>query len=72
LKNKYFLAFLTILAVAIGVVWLVNNNSLEARCRRKYQSYGSLLMPNSNGLQQQQLKTAMEPLVEKCIKNGEN
>ncbi len=69
-KNKYFLIIVSILAVIIGVIYLVNSNSVESKCKRYVQNLGTMLGAGGSGLKDIQLQTASESLVQDCIKRG--
>lgn len=58
--------------IAVGVLYLVNYNSTESRCKRKYVVMTSYFSTkSSNRLQTQMYKLAVGNLVENCIKYKE-
>lgn len=69
-KNKYFLGVLAALVVIGTVIYFINYNSVESRCKRYAQSLGSLLGAGGNKLRDLQLQSASQPLIQDCIKNG--
>ncbi|TSC85236.1 MAG: hypothetical protein G01um101416_1015 [Microgenomates group bacterium Gr01-1014_16] len=71
-KNKYFLGAIAVIGTIIAVVWFTSFNSIENKCRRRYQTYGNLLGVSSSKLSQLQLKTAAEPLIQECILSAKN
>jgi hypothetical protein len=66
LKNKYFLAGAAVVAIMAGVVWMVTNNSVEARCRR----YAEGISGGRGGLIGAMVESASETVIESCIKRG--
>ena len=56
--------------IAFSIIYLINYNSLENKCRRQIEKASSYL-PNqsSNKLQQLQLESAKKQAIEECIKN---
>lgn len=70
-KNKYFVSILAILAVIVGVVYFINYNSVEAKCKRYAQGLGAMLgVGGGNELRNLQMHSASEPLIQECIKRG--
>lgn len=70
IKDKYFLGIFAVL-VAVGViVYFVNFNSVEAKCRRYVQRLGPMPKGGDNKLLELQVKTAWEYSIRSCIKRG--
>jgi len=70
LKNKYFLILVTILVIAGGVIWFLNYNSVESRCRRYVKGLGSVFGEERNKLRELQLEKASDSLIRECIRRG--
>lgn len=70
-KNKYFVAVFAILVVVVGVVWFIDYNSVESRCRRYAQGLSSTLgIKGANKFGDLQIQKASEPLIQACIRRG--
>lgn len=71
LKNKYFVSVFAIIAIIIGVVYLIKYNSVEAKCKRYAQGLGAMLgIGGGNELRNLQMQSASESLIQECIKRG--
>ena len=71
LKNKYFITIITILSLIIGILWFVNYNSVEQKCKRYVQGLSSHLgTGGENKLRDLQIQKASESLIQDCIKRG--
>jgi hypothetical protein len=72
LKLKAVKILIAIGLVALGIVYFLNYNSPENKCRRKYKSAAAYL-PNqpANRLQELAQETAIDELVEECLNKGE-
>ncbi len=69
-KNKYFVITFVILAIIIGIVWFMDYNSMESKCKRHVQGLGSFFSPGENKLRDLQIHTVSEPLIQDCIRRG--
>jgi hypothetical protein len=69
LKNKYFLMIVGVFCIVGLIFYLVQYNSVENQCKRKYQKATSYFS-SGNKLQQKALDSSTERLIEKCIEEG--
>ncbi len=69
LKNKFFVTILAIVAIIIGVAYVIDYNSVESKCQRYVDSFSSTLGSN-NKTKVLLVKTAAKPLLQECIERG--